>query len=190
MELPLELRIQAAVEGKNLLGLTRTLTSRTLTVTVDQPAPSAPEAVGSPGPGSLSLSWKQTGHLPELYEIFTLEDGVFRHTASTQERQADLSVRKNGGDLVLPGYDRPLEVHVRAGVRGEGYILCGPASNLIRVERQDLLGDDLNLTYQETEPRVFTLEWDETRGEYYELQEWNEEGWTLLETLDPAESFS
>ena len=190
LELPLELRIQAAVEGKNLLGLTRTLTSRTLTVTVDQPAPSAPEAVGSPGPGSLSLSWKQTGRLPELYEIFTLEDGVFRHTASTQERQADLSVRKNGGDLVLPGYDRPLEVHVRAGVRGEGYILCGPASNLIRVERQDLLGDDLNLTYQETEPRVFTLEWDETRGEYYELQEWNEEGWTLLETLDPAESFA
>jgi len=86
LELPLELRIQAAVEGKNLLGLTRTLTSRTLTVTVDQPAPSAPEAVGTPGPGSLALSWKQPGQVPELYEVFSLEDGVSLPVASTSEK--------------------------------------------------------------------------------------------------------
>ena len=58
------------------------------------------------------------------------------------------------------------------------------------MERQDLLGDDLNLVSRETEPLAYTLEWDETRGEYYELQEWSPEGWTLLETLDPAESFA
>ena len=110
--------------------------------------------------------------------------------ASTGEKQVELTVRKTGGDLALPGYDHPLEIHVRAAVRGEGYLLCGPASNGIRVERQDLLGDDLNLVSRETEPLAYTLEWDETRGEYYELQEWSPEGWTLLETLDPAESFA
>ena len=188
--LPMTVRIRAMADGKNLLGMPRKLTSQTLAVEVVSADLNPPEAVGSPGPGTLSLSWKQAGQVPELYEIFSLEDGVPRQVASTGEKQVDLKVRKTGGDLVLPGYDHPLEIHVRAAVRGEGYILCGPASNGIRVERQDLLGDDLNLISRETDPRVYTLEWDETRGEYYELQEWSPEGWTLLETLDPAESFT
>ena len=190
LTLPMTVRVQAVVEGKNLLGMPRRLTSQTLIVEVADADLSAPEAVGTPGPGSLALSWKQPGQVPELYEVFSLEDGVSLPVASTSEQQVDLKVRKTGGDLVLPGYHRPLEIHVRAAVRGEGYILCGPASNGVRVERQDLLGDDLNLVSRETEPLAYTLEWDETRGEYYELQEWSPEGWTLLETLDPAESFA
>lgn len=188
--LPMTVRIQAVVGGRNLLGMLRRLTSQTLIVEVADADLSAPEAVGTPGPGSLSLSWKQPGQVPELYEVFSLEDGVSLPVASTSEKQVDLKVRKTGGDLALPGYDHPLEIHVRAAVRGEGYLLCGPASNGVRVERQDLLGDDLNLVSRETEPLAYTLEWDETRGEYYELQEWSPEGWTLLETLDPAESFA
>ncbi len=188
--LPMTVRIQAVVGGRNLLGMLRRLTSQTLIVEVADADLSAPEAVGTPGPGSLALSWKQPGQVPELYEVFSLEDGVSLPVASTSEKQVDLKVRKTGGDLALPGYDHPLEIHVRAAVRGEGYLLCGPASNGVRVERQDLLGDDLNLVSRETEPLAYTLEWDETRGEYYELQEWSPEGWTLLETLDPAESFA
>ena len=190
LTLPMTVRVQAVVEGKNLLGMPRRLTSQTLIVEVADADLSAPEAVGTPGPGSLALSWKQPGQVPELYEVFSLEDGVSLPVASTSEKQVDLKVRKTGGDLALPGYDHPLEIHVRAAVRGEGYLLCGPASNGVRVERQDLLGDDLNLVSRETEPLAYTLEWDETRGEYYELQEWSPEGWTLLETLDPAESFT
>ena len=190
LTLPMTVRVQAVVEGKNLLGMPRRLTSQTLIVEVADADLSAPEAVGTPGPGSLALSWKQPGQVPELYEVFSLEDGVSLPVASTSEKQVDLKVRKTGGDLALPGYDHPLEIHVRAAVRGEGYLLCGPASNGVRVERQDLLGDDLNLVSRETEPLAYTLEWDETRGEYYELQEWSPEGWTLLETLDPAESFA
>nr|WP_325242525.1 M15 family metallopeptidase [uncultured Oscillibacter sp.] len=190
LTLPMTVRVQAVVEGKNLLGMPRRLTSQTLIVEVADADLSAPEAVGTPGPGSLALSWKQPGQVPELYEVFSLEDGVSLPVASTSEKQVDLKVRKTGGDLALPGYDHPLEIHVWAAVRGEGYLLCGPASNGVRVERQDLLGDDLNLVSRETEPLAYTLEWDETRGEYYELQEWSPEGWTLLETLDPAESFA
>ena len=190
LALPMTVRIQAVAEGKNLLGLSRELTSRTLTAEVDSAELGAPKAAGTPGPGSLSLSWEQAGQVPELYEIFTLEENGYRQAASSTEKHAELTVRKQGGDLLLPRYGQLLEVHVRAGIRGAGYILCGPASNTIRVERQDLLGDDLNLIFRETETRVYTLEWDETRGEFYELQEWSPEGWTLLDTLEPAESFT
>ena len=189
--LPMTIRIQAVAEGKNLLGLFRRLASQELTAEVRFTDLKAPEAVGTPGPGALSLSWKLSGQVPGFYKIFSLDqaDGVFRQVASTSAKQISLDVYKEGGTLVLPSYEHPLEVLVRAAVQGEGYVLCGPASNLIRVERQDLLGDDLNLVCRETEPRVYTLEWDETRGERYELQEWDKEGWTLLDTLELAEHF-
>ena len=190
--LPMTLRVQAEAEGKNLLGLYRKLTSRPLEVEVAGADLTAPEVVGTPGPATLSLSWTHTGQVPGFYKIFALDrkTGIFRQAATTSARQIDLNVYKEGGSLVLPSYEHPLEINVRAAVQGEGYVLCGPASNLIRVERQDLLGDDLNLVYRETTPLTYTLEWDETRGEYYEVQEWSPEGWTLLDTLDPAESFA
>ena len=188
--LPLELHVQAITEGRNLLGLTRQIAGEELRASVQPAALEAPEAVGTPGPGTLALSWKTAGQAPDFYEVFSLEEGGAVSAATADGTEARLKVGKKDGDLTLPGYDRPLQICVRAGVRGEGYALCGPASNTIRVERQDLLGDDLNLLYSETEPRVFTLEWDETRGEYYEVQEWDGEAWTLLETLEPAESFT
>ena len=190
LALPMTVRVQAVVGGKNLLGMSRKLTGQTLAAQIGEANLPAPELVGTPGPGSLSLSWKMPGGAPDLYEVFTLGDGSSSHVASASAKSLDLTVRKKDGDLALPGYEQPLRVCVRAGLSGEGYVLCGPASNTISVVRQDLLGDDLNLLYSETEPRVFTLEWDETRGEYYELQEWSEEGWSLLNTLEPDESFT
>ena len=164
--------------------LTRRLTSQTLAVQVDSVELNAPEAVGTPGPGNLSLSWTLPGGTAGLYEVYA-QGGL---VASTASKALELKVGR-GGDVPLPGYHQPLEVSVRAAFQGKGYVLCGPASNLIRVERQDLLGDDLNLAYHEEEPRVVSLEWDETRGEFYEVHEWHEGGWTLLDTLEPAEHF-
>lgn len=185
--LPLEIRVQAVAEGTNLLGITRTAASSKLSATVEFVELEAPEAIGAPGPGTLSLTWEKTHG--NLYEIFTLEDGVSRHVASTSGTSLSLKVGREG-DLAMPSYGEPLKVDVRAGFQGEGYVLCGPASNRVIVERQYLLGDDLNLIVQETEPMHYALEWDETRGEYYELREWDGEDWTLLDTLEPAERFT
>ena len=188
LTLPMTVRIQAVTKGENLLGMTRALTGQVLAAEVSDVELRAPEVVGAPGPGTLSLSWKLSGGDPGLYEVFAMDGGSFRQVASTSSKTLDLKVGRDG-DVPLPSYDQPLEAGVRAGIQGEGYILCGPVSNHIFVERQDLLGDDLNLVFRETEPRVVILEWDETRGEYYELQEWSQEGWTLLDTLEPSESF-
>ena len=189
LALPLELRLQAVTVGKNLLGMPRELAGRPLEATVERADMSAPRVTGTPGPGNLSLTWELAGAAPDLYEVFVLEEGLPRHAASTEGKSVSLKVGREG-DLPLPAYGSPLQASVRAGIQGEGYVLCGPASNQITVERQDLLGDDLNLAYQETEPLHYTLEWDETRGEYYELQEWDGGDWTLLDTLEPAERIS
>lgn len=137
--LPVEVRVRILAEGKNLLGLTRRVTGGTLTATVEPAELPVPKVTGTPGPGALALSWKLSGEAPDFCEIFSPEDGRVVRTAAAGETRADLRVGKQEGDLLLPSYERPLEVLVRAGVRGEGYVLCGPASNTITVERQDLL---------------------------------------------------
>ncbi|MCI8970371.1 MAG: SH3 domain-containing protein [Oscillibacter sp.] len=187
---PMKIRIRAVTEGKNFLGLSRTLTGQTLTAEVAETDLSAPEAVGMPEAGKLVLSWKQEGQDPDFYEISALEGGQSVRTITAQGKQALLKVSKRDGDLVLPSRAHPLEVQVRAAVRGEGYVLCGPASNTVSVERQDLLGTELNLFHQETAPRTYTLEWDETKGESYRLYEQFGEEWTLLDTLEPAETLT
>lgn len=190
--LPVEISVQVEAEGKNLLGLSRQVQGPGLNAVVESSESlNAPRVSGTPGPGTLALSWKTEGRTPDFYEVFSLEDGYFVHAATTNSQALDLKVGKTEGDLLLPSYEHPLGVNVRAGIQGEDYVLCGPASNLVVVERQDLLGDDLNLFCQEETPGIFSLNWDETRGASYGLLEWDEqEGWVLLETLKPQESFS
>jgi len=188
--LPITVRVRAVTDGKNLLGLSRPAASPWLEAKVEPVELNAPEAVAAPGPGVLSLKWTLAGPDPGYYEIFTLDEGgAYRRAATAAGKAVELRVGREG-DVSMPGYSQPLRVAVRAGVQGEGYVLCGPASNVISVARQDLLGDELNLICQESEPRVFTLEWDEVRGERYELQEWDGEKWALLDALDPAERFT
>ena len=190
LSLPMTVRVHAVAEGKNLLGMTRVLSGQTLAAEIADPGLSAPEAVGVPEPGRLTLSWTQTGPAPGFYEVSALENGQTVRTITANGKNVNLKVSKRDGDLTLPGYGHPLEVHVRAAVQGDGYVLCGPQSNLISVERQDLLGYDLNPLCLETEPRVCTLEWDETKGEGYRLYERIGEEWVLLDTFEPAETLT
>ena len=57
----------------------------------------------------------------------------------------------------MPSHGQSLELALRAGAPGAGYVLYGPPSAPITVERGDLLGEELSLTVQESEPRVYAL---------------------------------
>nr|WP_326166405.1 M15 family metallopeptidase [uncultured Oscillibacter sp.] len=187
VSLPVTLQLRAESWGMDLLGLPRRASSEKRTAQIEAVDLGAPEAKAVPAPGELSLEWTLAGRAPDFYEVFTIdEEGRAHRAAAADAKSLTLTVGREG-DIPMPAYGHPLQIQVRAAVRGEGCILCGPASDLVRVERQDLLGDELDLIYRETAPRVVSLEWEEIRGEYYELQEWDGEDWVLLDTLEPAE---
>ena len=52
----------------------------------------------------------------------------------------------------------------------EGYTYYGPMSQSVSVSRDDLLGTALFLSGQDNGNNTFTLSWNETKGDYYELQ--------------------
>lgn len=183
---PLELKIQAVVFGKNLLGMTRELTSRdSIQVTVTSRALPRPvlQAEASEDK-SVSLRWSaQSG---SSYEICTLDDEGYYIPLSTVTTGSATLHFGVGGDLDMPSYDRPAYIAVRTAYQGEGYVLYGPYSQPATVEKESLLGDELSLEYQESDERMYTLRWNETKGDYYEIQEWSEEysHWETLTRID------
>ncbi len=179
---PLHLRIQAVSFGKNLLGMTRDLLSQeAIEVTVlPQELPARPKVSGEPHEDkTLSLTWT-TGKGCD-YEICSVESGQYTPITTVSGGGATIQFGVDG-DIDMPSYDAPAQVAVRPAFHGEGYVLYGSYSMPFAVERESLLGNELSLEYQESGERLYTLRWNETKGDYYEIQEWDWE-YSQWETL-------
>lgn len=81
--------------------------------------------------------------------------------AFTEENRAELS-----------GREQVLGVAVRALRRTDDYTLYGSLSNMALIERADLM-EGMHLTCQKSGENRYTLSWQESKGDWYELQEWS-----------------
>lgn len=184
---PFQVRVQAAAFGKNLLGMDRELTSLTsLKAEVASAVLETPVLTAEPEEGAVTFSWE--GGKSPVYAVCALRDGVYLPVASSSGTGTHLRFDGKAGPA-MPEHGQPLELTLRAGAPGAGYVLYGPPSAPVTVERGELLGDELSLSVQEAEPRVYALEWTEARGVAYELREWRDGAWVTLEQPEPAESF-
>ena len=67
---------------------------------------------------------------------------------------------------------------------GEGYSYQGSESARFTVTREDLLGTKLQMGYVGEGNNVFTFFWNETKGDHYELQRYDESGdWVTVSTV-------
>ena len=188
---PLQLRIQAVVFAKNLLGMTRELVSQeAIEVTVlPQDMPDSPYVSGEAGEDkTLALRWLAEPGCG--YQVCALNDGSYT-PLNTVEVQGGSAVVRFGAeaDVDMPSYDAPAQIVVRPAFHGEGYILYGNYSQPVEVERESLLGNELSLEYIESGERLYTLRWNETKGDYYEIQEWDSEysQWETLTRIERTE---
>ncbi len=168
-----EVRIQAVdpATGKR---------SHKRSITIEAAALESPELTAFVGKGEASLSW--TGGGGSFYEVSSLDS----RTALAELEGTSLKLQfAPEGDLELPSDEQPLRVAVRAGVPGKGYVFYGPLSQAFVIRREALLNDAVELTCQETQPRMYTLSWQEGRGTHYEVQEWRDGEWQLLERFTP-----
>ena len=75
----------------------------------------------------------------------------------------------------VPGVGESHTFAFEVSVEGRGYTCQGVESGRFTVTREDLLGTRLRLGYVGEGNNVFTLFWNETKGDHYELQKFNEE---------------
>ncbi len=177
---PMTLRFSAVAEGRNVLGAGRKLESENfLEITVNLSALTTPRELKSQmrDNGMLELTW--TGVEDVGYAVCLTEDGGWDRdqtvVVKTAEDQTALLRFGPDGDLELPEHDQAVMLTVRETEEGGGYRLYGPPCNPIPLARGNLLTGQLALQYEETSERLYTLRWSETKGDYYEVQKWDEE---------------
>ena len=178
----LEVRVRAVADGKNLLGKPKEVESwkafrAKLTLPEDL---EAPEVSGTLEDGAALLRWTGEG---DVYEVFRTRGAFSVLAASTRE-----------GETVVPleeGETSPRQFTVRAGWKKRGFILCGPAAAPSAAPPVSAPGEALpqegalNLTYQETDARKYTLEWDGLQCAEFQVQRWTGEAWETLARLIP-----
>lgn len=77
------------------------------------------------------------------------------------------------GDFPLPEYGESVEFLFDAYVQTESYVYYGLPSGSFSVIREDLLGTALNVEHEDLGNNVFALTWDETKGDGYEVQQFD-----------------
>ena len=177
----LEVRVRAVMDGKSLFGKPRETGSwKTFRAKLTLPEDlKAPEVSGTLEGAAASLRWTGGG---DVYEIFRTDGALSVLAASTEEE--GLSLPLEGGSLG--------QFAVRAGWKKRGFILCGPAASpaaaLPALAPGEALPQEgaLNLTYQETSPRLYALEWNGLQCAEFRVQRWTGETWETLARLTPG----
>lgn len=91
-------------------------------------------------------------------------------STDTQTLQLDFSP---SGSFNIPDYEKPVTFRMSAFHQKPGLKIYGTYSAQFKIEREDLLGRDLNLKLNDEGNNVCTLSWDETKGKTYCVQRLN-----------------
>ena len=104
--------------------------------------------------------------------------------------QIELKFGQNG-DFQMPEYGETCELVMNVYRQEEGLEFYGAADIRVRIDREDLLGRDLNLRLDQELNNVVLLHWQETKGEYYQIQKASAGGdWETVWEIYPGEELS
>ena len=115
-------------------------------------------------------------------------DGTGQELCRMEESgRIELDFGENG-DFPLPGKGESCELVMTVFRVEEGLSFYGAADIHVRIQRDDFLGRDLKLTMDREEDNVIRLSWQETKGDYYQVQRSIAgEDWEIVGTVDPGQ---
>ena len=177
----LQIRVRAVADGETLFEKPRQVKSwKTLRASLVLPEDGslAAPVVSSSGPSG-SLSWTGEG---EVFQIFR---GYAPVTPGAASGVPVAAVSERSWTLPEEEGASFQQFTVRAGWKKKGFILCGPAAAPAAAGGKDLPNGPLSLTYQETAPRMYSLEWNGTQCQSFQIQAWREGGWETVARMLP-----
>ena len=136
-----------------------------------------------------ALSWEyRNGDRYRLYKVSDNEQSLIR----TIEAGRTVITFGDGCDLEMPGHEDTYSFMLDVYRQSPGILFYGTPYENISVCREDFLGSELALDCADEGDNVFTLSWNETKGEKYEVQLLNDATaeWETLAELDPTDNRS
>ena len=113
------------------------------------------------------------------------DDGTLTQVDSLSDGQLVLTFG-DSGHFSVPGFNESHSFVLDAYRQYGNYIYFGLITDGFQVVREDLLGTELILTCTDEGTNDFTFTWNETKGEYYEVQRYDPEqdSWVTVHTVD------
>lgn len=185
------IRIEAVKFAKNLLGEASENVAKTRTLRI------VPEEIEQPrlvkrvdlDTQTVNLSWDAV--IGNEYEIYQYEGHDNTKLLAKNEAKGGVwSVTFEGTPEQIQG--DASSYAVRAVRRKDGYVCAGAYSERISVKPEDLMGLNLALDWHQTDERIYTLYWQETKGDSCEIQQWSETAreWVTVMVSDWSEDLA
>lgn len=141
------------------------------------------EWVAVPEEEKLEMTFKQNADM--AYKLYTAQGDETPILLQQVENGAVILSFGDQGDFSVPEYGVQRKFWFAVTQKGDNWEFQGKTGSLLELNREDFLGTGLQLSCEQGESNVYTLTWNETKGERYELQ-LSKDGkdWEILAQLD------
>ena len=134
------------------------------------------------------------------FEMMDADFAVFNHISPDGTRKElrrldnsgriDLAFGENG-DFPMPDQGETCELVLTVFRNEEDLEFYGAADIHVRIDRDDFLGRDLKLTMEQEGENVILLRWQETKGEYYQVQRSTAgQDWEIVGNVYPGQELT
>lgn len=151
-------------------------------------APAAAQLTISPNAEDKTARISWMAEKGDMCILYVLEDGRWRslgYLEQTENESIALISFGEDKDLPIPDYGQTMEFAMEVYRRENGLEFYGRRSDSVKLVRDDLLGTVLELDYSEDGHNVYTFTWNETKGDYYELQQLGDTGiWNTVHSVE------
>ena len=138
-----------------------------------------------------SITWEADAEEKLVWVDFDTKDGdrcrVYLENADgTRQQMRELKEESfylkfgSNGELPIPTFGGSHTFTFNAYRQETGLVFYGIDSGSMTVVRDDLLGRNLNLRFTDEGYNVCSLTWDETKGNYYEVQLLEDDQWVTV----------
>ena len=142
-----------------------------VTTTLSRPAISDLQWSADPDTDSITITYQpQSATHTRIYLM--QEDNSLTLLKTLTENETSFTFGENQ-DIPMPDHQTECRLVFDTYRISEGLEYYGYHCGSLTVIREDLLGRDLAFTVSDQGHNVYTMTWNETKGEYYELQQYN-----------------
>ena len=145
--------------------------------------PRATNVVWTANPESDTVSIRFDSREDTYYHMYLSYSGEPKQVAQLQQGQAELAFGENA-EHPVPGFNGNYTLWFDAVRETPGLTFYGIMTQNAKLTREDFLGTNLNLKYNDLGNNAWQLFWNETKGEQYEVQQWNGADWQSIAIVD------
>lgn len=163
-----------------------------LKATVNFQTPAIENLTCTPDPETQTVKLQFDLEENSVCRVYLVEStGQLKQLQSLEQGELTLKLGDDG-DFPVPQGEEKLTFAFDAYRFSPGLVYYGTVTEQVSVVREDLLQRDLNLKLTDCGNNVYTFEWNETKGDYYELQQFDPdtESWNTLMRVERSEERS